>query len=344
MDPLTALSTAASVIQFIEFSLKVAAAPFEAARDLVFYLGLYGPAGLLLWVFGSRSIWQLQTEVINLKDENIAFKLKKLVQEESEIVAVAASIIAQVAITALSLNALSQAHWTARGSFILSLVSAIMAIYAASSEYRMFCWCVNAEEIQQWIMGSSKFQLREESNRPKKHIPSIASVITISAPFALLVAALNSFLVGFGIWLGFVWTRNLDPNSTYGDSRAVFITYAVGLGTCYLVYTLSNISAGPHLPLSTWAAKFSEPVLHQAQPKEKAQKRDYGQKNLFQQHNQGPQIQGSTLALTSRPESLDEEISKALRQAAELRRELAESEEHLADLYGCLRRERSREE
>ncbi|KAI1751562.1 hypothetical protein F4782DRAFT_531337 [Xylaria castorea] len=254
--------------------------------------------------------------------------MKKLVHEESEIVAVAASIIAQVAITVLSLDGLSQVHWNARGSFILSLVSAIMDVYAASTEYRLLCRCVSAEDIKGWIKGPSNNNPKGNTGMPA--LPSVASVVTVSAPFALLVVALNSFLVGFGIWLGFVWTKNLDPDSTRGDNRAVFITYAVGLGTCYLVYTASNLSAGPWKSLSKWRDdiinKMREPATG-----------EYSRH--IEERPQESQVHDPIIATASQPTSSHEELSNALRQTAKLRRELTESEELLADLYERLRRE-----
>jgi hypothetical protein len=56
----------------------------------------------------------------------------------------------------------------------------------------------------------------------------------------LLTASLDSFLVGFGIYFGIVWTRNLDESAGGHDSRSVFITYVVSLAVCYCVYALSR--------------------------------------------------------------------------------------------------------
>ncbi|KAI0546700.1 hypothetical protein F4679DRAFT_556740 [Xylaria curta] len=299
-----------------------------ASFDLAFYLELYGPYGLFLWIFGNRTIWQLQMEAVNLEDENIAFSLKKLVQEESEIVAVAASIIAQVAITALSLDNLSQAHWIARSFFILSLVSAVIAVYAASTEYRIFCRCISAEDIRVWIKGSPSSNEFEIGGKRMFAAP-IASVITVSAPFALLVVALNSFLIGFGLWLGFVWTKSLDPNSTPEDSRAVFIIYIIGLGTCYLVYTASSRSAGQQKPLIEWLLDLKSRVEWASSERNRRN----------EEYPQGYPAHEPVITTASQPESSHEELSDALLRTAKLGRELAESQEFIARLYERLTQE-----
>lgn len=46
-------------------------------------------------------------------------------------------------------------------------------------------------------------------------------------------------LIGLAIYFGFLWTRNLDTNAGFRDSRNVFITYAAGLAITVVVYNLS---------------------------------------------------------------------------------------------------------
>ena len=99
--------------------------------------------------------------------------------------------------------------------------------------------------------------------------PSPASVITISAPQLLLSASLNSFLVGLGVYQGFVWHRNLDPNAGPNDSRNVFIIYIVSVGLCYVVYSLSTAvqdeqspSTNPYLLVLESTQSFLERASH----------------------------------------------------------------------------------
>jgi hypothetical protein len=70
--------------------------------------------------------------------------------------------------------------------------------------------------------------------------PCVSAVITISAPQTLLTYSLSSLFVALGIYFGFTWTRNLDPDRGLHDSRNVFIMFIVGLGVCLAVYTISQ--------------------------------------------------------------------------------------------------------
>lgn len=71
--------------------------------------------------------------------------------------------------------------------------------------------------------------------------PSASSVITVSAPQMLLSTSLCSLLIGFGVYLGFLWTRSLDQTGGVNDSRNVFITYITGLIVSGLVYSISQL-------------------------------------------------------------------------------------------------------
>jgi hypothetical protein len=71
--------------------------------------------------------------------------------------------------------------------------------------------------------------------------PSVAAVVSISAPQMLLSDSLFSLLTALGIYFGFTWTRSLDSDAGYHDSRNVFIFYIVGLAVCIVVYSVSGI-------------------------------------------------------------------------------------------------------
>jgi hypothetical protein len=64
--------------------------------------------------------------------------------------------VAQIAITGLSLNFLSQTHWVARAFFVLSLTFALMATYYATTQQRTLGRLLQAKEIRIWIRGGNR--------------------------------------------------------------------------------------------------------------------------------------------------------------------------------------------
>ncbi|KAF3116857.1 hypothetical protein TWF706_000081 [Orbilia oligospora] len=66
--------------------------------------------------------------------------------------------------------------------------------------------------------------------------PAFTSLISLSAPSMLLSHSVFTFLTGIGIYLGFLYTKQLGLGSAFDDDRNVFIVYVIGLGVCITVY------------------------------------------------------------------------------------------------------------
>lgn len=157
------------------------------------------------------------------------------------------SIIAAIATAALVLPDLSKSHWVARAFWISSLVTALLAVYYAGNLVWKVGRLFSGFQIRAWIRNSNKGILdiiRDEISgisMLRMLIPALSAVLAVSAPGVLLSAAVVFLLLGFGIYLGFTWTRVLDTDAGKGDSRDVFIVYLVVLAVFYIVYTLSDV-------------------------------------------------------------------------------------------------------
>jgi len=66
--------------------------PIDTIQSVFFFLMLYGPAGIVIWTFGSREVWQMQMQVLSSPDDADAMNFKQSIQQESSIIAVAVSI------------------------------------------------------------------------------------------------------------------------------------------------------------------------------------------------------------------------------------------------------------
>ena len=135
-----------------------------------------------------------------------------------------------------------------------------MVVYYACGQQRIMGRLLYPKQIRDWIRGKpfplddgegllaisrDIYQILRNGRGMEwrwsgPFLPGVASVITVSAPELLLSASLNSFLVGLGVYLGFIWTRNLDLPTGANDSRDVFIVYIVSIALCYIVYSLSS--------------------------------------------------------------------------------------------------------
>lgn len=76
------------------------------------------------------------------------------------------------------------------------------------------------------VTGESIQKIRDELTTLE---PSASAASLLYTPSLLLGVSLGSFILALGIYLGFVWTRNLDPQAGTEGSRAVFIFYIIGI-------------------------------------------------------------------------------------------------------------------
>ncbi|PMD61068.1 uncharacterized protein K444DRAFT_558904, partial [Hyaloscypha bicolor E] len=186
-------------------------------------------------------------------------KWRKTFISECNMSAIAGTILAQVALTSFSLPNLSQAHWTARAAFLLSLVSGCLAVFYASLLQRTLGNIRTPQLVKEWWRGSTPSTsitlldstVRREvlefwSNRSDfdkrpveenlKLQSSVAAAILMSSPSMMINFAVGAFLAGIGIYFGFVWKHDLDPISSRTDSRSVFICFLLSVVFCYSFY------------------------------------------------------------------------------------------------------------
>jgi hypothetical protein len=196
--------------------------------------------------------------------------------------------------------------------------------------------------VKRWIGSDTIFSLSnltfDKAGR-SSNLPSVASVLTIAAPNILLSASFLSFLVGLGVYLGLMWARDLDEAAGAEDSKAVFITYVVGLGVCYFAYALSNAVVSDQSYVSELDLLHKTgallPIVDKEHGSEETSRRngersmpssfsasacEYEFDSSSRQHGRGEDI------------STREELLRVFRQAAELRKASTELDERLARL------------
>jgi hypothetical protein len=234
-------------------------------------------------------------------------------------------LIAQINVTAISLDFMSQTHWIVKGFIMWSLTTSLMAVYYATRQQRNIGRLIDDKEIREWIRGgpekitlvrnmklaswirtidtkrqalgdgfapreremsqiTAKYDWDQQHGRivvnpgvsiletrepdkmhpevfymtdgwrlPKRFLirnvfsPSVAAVITISAPQMLLSASLFSLLIAMGMYFGLNWTMNFDTTAGSTKSRNIFIFYVVGLAVGMAVYSFSSFLQNDNL-------------------------------------------------------------------------------------------------
>jgi hypothetical protein len=81
----------AGLVMTVQVLLDVADSVARHGLRAIRLLGLYGPSGLLLFWFGSKSTWRMEAQVLGELNDEDALAFKKCVQDECIMVSVAVS-------------------------------------------------------------------------------------------------------------------------------------------------------------------------------------------------------------------------------------------------------------
>ena len=146
------------------------------------------------------------------------------------------AIMAQVAITALTLDYLSTAHSVARAFFLASLLAGCASVYYAMHQLRTFGRLITARDVKAWLHG-----LPREIKNNYKNVPSAAAVLVIDTPRGLVNMAAASFVCGLSVYLVFVFINDLDVNTGKNDSRNIVIAYFTSMWLCGTLYSRSFV-------------------------------------------------------------------------------------------------------
>lgn len=79
----------ASMYTFFEKTLTLVGYPVSFFISYVYLLRRYGVPGPVLYSFGNAKIWNMQRRFLMTREHDVAEKLRKMLQEESNILSVA---------------------------------------------------------------------------------------------------------------------------------------------------------------------------------------------------------------------------------------------------------------
>lgn len=210
------------------------------------------------------------------KDGPVA--MKQSMAANCNMIAVAGAIIAQVAITGLSLDKVAETHWSTEAAFIISLVAGALCVYYTCMVQQKLGGLSRPEDIKDWLCRPGKWtgldkelgdQLNALHNDSKArpdlerlqrdllgHLAddrwktaSINAAIMLSVPGFLLNVSVATFLVGLGIYLGFAFTNDFLPDAGTNAALAVLLVYilasTLGLLIFFIPYGLKVVESVP---------------------------------------------------------------------------------------------------
>lgn len=241
MDPLTVASL---VVQLVTLSTEVWLYAKRGEKAAI--SRTYGTTlGWFIVTFSGDTAAEyerIQRVVLRGKDEE-TLRFRDSVMTECNMTAVAGAIIAQVALTALSLPSLSLVHWTARAFLLFATAAGCLSVYYACTLSRDIGKCYQPKLVRDWLSSATQqasTTTNAEENEKGETQASLSGIFILSAPYTMMSFAILAFIIGLAIYQGFVWTKTLDTDAGKDNSRNVFIAYIVSTGFCQLFF----LSAG----------------------------------------------------------------------------------------------------
>ncbi|KAL3430175.1 hypothetical protein BDV09DRAFT_202369 [Aspergillus tetrazonus] len=153
-----------------------------------------------------------------LKDAKEAWMLKESYRDILAMEAVASAIIAQIAITVLSLSNFDNVYWPATACAYSSLICGILSTFFAFIVQQHLSNLHSPEDVRAWLTTTRRsyrnwlywmFFGTECATNLDDKVPSIASAIFLTTPSKLLRLSIIALFVALGIYLGCVYQAGL---------------------------------------------------------------------------------------------------------------------------------------
>jgi hypothetical protein len=141
-----------------------------------------------------------------------------------------------MAITSLLLLFASQVHWVACALWIISLLSACLSVlFGCKHQTFLGELLFYAKDDSKTYSKEVKKWLKEKDSNQK---PRFSVVLLFSICKAFFHYALVTYIIGLGVYLGFLWRNSLDEEAGPFDNRNIFIVFSVYTGFCVGIYLL----------------------------------------------------------------------------------------------------------
>lgn len=150
------------------------------------------------------------------------------------------AILAQIAITALSLPYLESTHWTAEGAFVISLIAGLLSVYYACMVQQQLGDLQTPDEALRWMTTTRIYDsdgrytiLRKDAPiitplpMNRRILPSYSSALLLVVPSQLLNWSSSSLLIGIGVYYGLLYTKHLGELRGDNANLAILLVYVL---------------------------------------------------------------------------------------------------------------------
>lgn len=143
------------------------------------------------------------------------------------------AILAQIAVTSLSLPDIAEVHWIVRGFFACGLAFGLLSVQFAVMQQRTMGNLHQPSSVRAWLLANSYTKSGRESMEERHKVSFTAAFLT-QIPYTMIEYGSAFLIVGLGLYFGYAWKKNLDTETGPQDNRNVFIMYIACTGVMVL--------------------------------------------------------------------------------------------------------------
>lgn len=148
-------------------------------------------------------------------------------------------MLASVNITALSLDSVSDIHWTTRAAFAVSLITSVLSVVFATRTQRRLYLIGDLIDLRRWFSTG-------ESHNGDTLCSSVHAIRILQLPAELLTVSWVTFVVGLVLYTALMWQQRSDPGGV--DYRNIMICLLSALfmlvGYYELVRAMKDVEQG----------------------------------------------------------------------------------------------------
>lgn len=145
--------------------------------------------------------------------------------------------MSQLSSTTLQIHALSNVNWTASAFIIAALLFSVLATMLSCIQQQILGSLNESHGVRIWLSNGSASRVgakdggddafTDDGQGRYRLRTSVASLLLLRLPNTFLLSGVTSFLLGFGLFLGFAWWLDLDDTPSRDSNLKVMIMYIV---------------------------------------------------------------------------------------------------------------------
>lgn len=175
---------------------------------------------------------KLESEILNSDNDESVMAFKSSHLDAVGGTQLTSAILAQLSMTTLQLDGLSDMHWSASGFMLSGILFGIIAVILATMQQQVFGMLNDPLRVKLWLSAGyyedgrqgKTTRIAGDGRRLKA---SVASMQIMRIPNTFLSFSALAFLVSMGLFLGFSARQDLDRTPGRDNNKAVLILWLV---------------------------------------------------------------------------------------------------------------------